>query len=44
MEAERKENIKVYISALLLVVSVVLGREQYGEEHVLQTVVMQRPF
>ncbi|EPV10020.1 hypothetical protein SAG0330_01050 [Streptococcus agalactiae GB00561] len=34
---KQKENIKVYISALLLVVSWFLG-EQYGEEHVLPTI------
>lgn len=34
---KQKENIKVYISALLLVVSWFLG-EQYGEEHVLSTI------
>lgn len=34
---KQKENIKVYISALLLVVSWFLG-EHYGEEHVLPTI------
>ncbi|EAC2258404.1 heavy metal translocating P-type ATPase [Listeria monocytogenes] len=33
---KQKENIKVYISALLLVISWFLG-EQYGEEHILPT-------
>lgn len=34
---KQKENIKVYISALLLVISWFLG-EQYGEEHILPTI------
>lgn len=34
---KQKENIKVYISALLLVISWVLGK-QYGEEHILPTI------
>jgi len=34
---KQKENIKVYISAILLVVSWFLG-EQYGEEHILPTI------
>ncbi|MGG3233697.1 heavy metal translocating P-type ATPase [Priestia flexa] len=34
---KQKENIKVYISAILLVVSWLLG-EQYGEEHILPTI------
>jgi len=34
---KQKENIKVYISAILLVVSWLLG-EQYGEEHTLSTI------
>lgn len=33
---KQKENIKVYISAILLVISWFLG-EQYGEEHILPT-------
>lgn len=33
----QKENIKVYISAVLLVISWFLG-EQYGEEHILPTI------
>ncbi|SOC41766.1 heavy metal translocating P-type ATPase [Ureibacillus acetophenoni] len=34
---KQKENIKVYISAILLVISWFLG-EQYGEEHILPTI------
>jgi len=34
---KQKENIKVYISAVLLVISWFLG-EQYGEEHILPTI------
>ncbi|MGG6447675.1 heavy metal translocating P-type ATPase [Pseudobacillus badius] len=34
---KQKENIKVYISAILLMISWVLG-EQYGEEHILPTI------
>ncbi|WP_031536232.1 MULTISPECIES: heavy metal translocating P-type ATPase [unclassified Bacillus (in: firmicutes)] len=34
---KQKENIKVYISAILLVISWFLG-EQYGEEHLLPTI------
>ncbi|MFK9115996.1 heavy metal translocating P-type ATPase [Peribacillus castrilensis] len=34
---KQKENIKVYISALLLVISWVLGK-QYGEEHLIPTI------
>lgn len=34
---KQKQNIKVYISALLLVISWFLG-EQYGEEHILPTI------
>ncbi|MCM3169545.1 MULTISPECIES: heavy metal translocating P-type ATPase [Peribacillus] len=34
---KQKENIKVYISAILLVVSWFLGK-QYGEEHILPTI------